>query len=73
MFIITDTVCNLNPLDSSGPSRYLIILVQQSDFTDLVNNVGLLALLLLNWTRLGLELCETPGSDVHSLLFTGCK
>ena len=29
-------VCNLNPLDSSGPSGCLIILVQQSDLSDLV-------------------------------------
>ena len=46
-----DTVCNLNLLDSSGPSGRsgcLIILMQQSDFTDLVNNVGLLVVLLLN-------------------------
>ena len=57
-----DTVCNLNPLDSFGLSGCLIILVQQSDFTDLVKNVGPLEILLLDQSKLGLELCELPES-----------
>ena len=39
--------------------------MQQSDLTDLVNKVGLLAVLLLNWSKLGLELNEVPESDVY--------
>ena len=34
-----------------------------------MNNGGLLVGLLLNRTRLGLELHKVPESDVHSLLF----
>ena len=71
--IINNTVCNLNPPDSSAPSGCLIILVQQSDLSDLVNNVGLLAVLLLNWSRLGLESCEILESDVYSPLSAGHK
>ena len=49
-----------------------MILVEQSDFADLVNNAGLL-LLLLCWSGLGLEPREIPESDAHSLFSSGCK
>ena len=32
-----------------------------------MNNVGLLAVLLHNWSTLGLELHEVQESDIHSL------
>ena len=35
---------------------------------DLVNNVGLLAILLLNRSIVGLELHKVPETDLHSLL-----
>ena len=49
----------MNILDLSGPGGNL---VQQFGFIDLVNND---AVLLLNWTRPGLELRE-----IHSLMYT---
>ena len=51
----------------------IVVWSEYTNYLEFALNVALLAILLLNWSILGLELHEAPESNVHSLLSAGYK
>ena len=51
----------------------IVVWSEYTNYLEFMLNVALLAILLLNWSILGLELHEAPEANVHSLLSAGYK
>ena len=51
----------------------VVVWSEYTNYLEFMLNVALLAILLLNWSILGLELHGAPESNVRSLLSAGYK